>query len=87
MLQAERPDVVLLDLMMPSMTGQEILARMAQDPTLQDISVIVVSAHEQDYLPAGRPGLIEVQRKESFQTGEMVRTLEAIFSALSPGWH
>ncbi len=87
LLQTERPDVVLLDLMMPHMTGQEILARMAQDSALQNISVIVVSAHEQDYTPSGVPGLIEVQRKEAFQPGEMVRTLEGIFSALSPGWH
>jgi CheY-like chemotaxis protein len=87
LLQAERPDVVLLDLMMPKLTGQEILAQMAQDPTLKDIPVIVISAHEQDYTPAGAPGLIEVQRKEPFRTGEMVRTLEGIFSALSPGWH
>ena len=87
LLQEERPDLVVLDLMMPNMTGQEVLKRMAQDPALRDIPVIVVSAHEQSYSPVGMPGLIEVQRKVPFQPGEMVRTLEGIFSALSPGWH
>lgn len=87
LLQEQKPDVVLLDLMMPQMTGQEVLARMAKEPSLRDVAVIVVSAHEQDYTPAGATGLIEVRRQEPFQPGEMVRTLEGIFNALSPGWH
>jgi len=39
-------DVVLLDLMMPEMTGFEVLARMRDDPDLRHIPVVVVSALE-----------------------------------------
>ena len=37
-------DLVILDLMMPMISGWDVLDRMAQDPRLADIPVIVVSA-------------------------------------------
>lgn len=39
-----RPDVILLDLMMPAMNGWEFRAAQKQDATLVDIPVIVISA-------------------------------------------
>ncbi|MFP2961691.1 response regulator [Myxococcus sp. 1LA] len=39
-----RPDLVLLDLMMPVMDGREMLRRMREDPGLQGIPVVVMSA-------------------------------------------
>ena len=39
-----RPDLVLLDLMMPVMDGREMLRRMRDDATLRDIPVVVMSA-------------------------------------------
>jgi CheY-like chemotaxis protein len=40
----ERPDLILLDLMMPVMDGQEMLRRLKEDPTLRGIPVVVMSA-------------------------------------------
>jgi DNA-binding response OmpR family regulator len=40
----ERPDVVILDIMMPDISGMEILKYMHSEPTLADIPVIIVSA-------------------------------------------
>ena len=39
-----RPDLVLLDLMMPVMDGREMLRRMREDTGLQGIPVVVMSA-------------------------------------------
>lgn len=42
-IRANRPDLVLLDLIMPIMSGEEVLAVMETDPALQDIPIIVIS--------------------------------------------
>src|SRR5437762_11749160 len=39
------PSLILLDLMMPVMDGEEFRARQLRDPTLASIPVVVVSAH------------------------------------------
>lgn len=46
MMREQRPDLVLLDLTMPVMTGQELLAVMETDPNLRDIPVIVITTSE-----------------------------------------
>lgn len=42
-----RFDLVLLDIEMPDVGGVEVLERMKADPNLQNIPVIIVSAHEE----------------------------------------
>mgnify|MGYP000244588631 CR=1 FL=1 len=41
---AEQPDIVVLDIMMPEISGFEILRQMHDNPALAGIPVIVVSA-------------------------------------------
>lgn len=41
---AEKPDLVLLDIMMPEISGLDILRQMRSDPALAGIPVIVVTA-------------------------------------------
>lgn len=42
---SERPDLILLDLMMPTASGDSALSFMRGTPNLSDIPIIVVSAH------------------------------------------
>jgi chemotaxis family two-component system response regulator Rcp1 len=47
-----RPDLVLLDLNLPKMSGKEVLAEVKEDPFLKSIPVVIltVSDNEQDIL-------------------------------------
>lgn len=49
-----RPEAIVTDLMMPVMTGWELLSRVVTTPTLAEIPVIVMSAATAK-LPTGRP--------------------------------
>jgi PAS domain S-box-containing protein len=43
------PDLITLDLLMPEMTGWQILGHFAEDPSLRDVPVVVVSAVVRDH--------------------------------------
>ena len=44
-LTKSRPDIVLLDLGLPGVSGSEILVMMRQDERLKDVPVVVITAH------------------------------------------
>ncbi len=46
--QEERPDLVLLDVMMPGLTGFEVLEAIKADPELKDTPVIMITARGQE---------------------------------------
>ncbi|TEU19813.1 MAG: response regulator [Anaerolineales bacterium] len=46
-IRRERPDLILLDLMMPEVDGWEVYRQMKADEQLKDIPVIVVTAKAQ----------------------------------------
>lgn len=45
---APTPDIVLLDLNMPIMSGREVLAEMVADPKLQHIPVVILTTSAED---------------------------------------
>ena len=47
-LEKERPDVILLDLMMPEMDGFEFYERLKKDDKNKDVPVIVLSAFKEE---------------------------------------
>jgi DNA-binding response OmpR family regulator len=58
---SERPDLILLDAMMPGLSGFEVLRRLKGDGSLSAIPVIMVTAkgHERDVLNGLRGGAVD----------------------------
>ena len=44
----QRPDLILLDIMMPQMSGMEVLDRLRANPATAGVPVILVTAKDQD---------------------------------------
>ncbi|HNQ23178.1 MAG TPA: response regulator [Phycisphaerae bacterium] len=42
--EQDRPDLILLDIMMPKMSGFEVCKRLKSDPTTRDIIIVMVTA-------------------------------------------
>ena len=61
--EAPRPDLVLLDMMMPVMGGAEMRAAMAADPALSAIPVVVLSSLPEEAVRARVDGVAAVLRK------------------------
>lgn len=45
---AERPDIVLLDLMLPGFSGYDVLTEMRRKPQLADVPIIVLTARREE---------------------------------------
>jgi CheY-like chemotaxis protein len=80
-MRQHRPDVVLLDLLMPGIDGYDVIARMRADSRLRDVPVIVVSARGAS---ADQPatGLVGLTRQGGLSIGEMTACLKACFDQL-----
>ena len=74
-----RPDLVLLDLMMPEMDGFEVLVEMHQHPDLCDIPVVVLTAKtlSEDEMDRLTLGVTTVLGKGLFSAEETLEHIEA----------
>jgi two-component system, OmpR family, alkaline phosphatase synthesis response regulator PhoP len=47
-IEGEKPDLVLLDVMMPRMNGMEVCQRVKQNPKLDNVYIIILTAKGQE---------------------------------------
>ena len=72
---APNPSLILLDWMMPVMSGAEFREEQVKDPKISDIPVIVVSAHVKADLFGVSLGIQTLVRKP-FPLGELIAEVE-----------
>jgi signal transduction histidine kinase/CheY-like chemotaxis protein len=79
-LQADKPDVILLDLMMPEMDGFAVVAALQKEPRWRDIPVIVITARDLDAKDRERlnSGVKSVLVKETFRPADLVERIRRL---------
>ncbi len=75
----EKPDLVLLDLILPGIDGFEVLARIKEDPALASIPVIILSnlGQKEDVERGLELGAVDYLIKAHFTPGEIVEKVRA----------
>src|SRR5262245_53636031 len=76
--RTERPDAITLDLLLPVMTGEEVLRRLEQDEGGRQIPVVVVSAYTRRLAPSHR--IVRVLPKP-FDIAELLDDVAAAIEA------
>ncbi len=77
-----RPDVILLDLIMPNMDGFQLLERRRSDPALRGIPVIIVSAQDAAGQPIVSNGLA-VARQGGLSARQLLTCIQFLSRSLS----
>jgi CheY-like chemotaxis protein len=83
LLRERRPDVVLLDLIMPGIDGFEVLWEKSQDPNVREIPVITISSRD----PSGEPivsDTLTVTRGGGLSVPNLLRCIRAVSDVLVP---
>jgi two-component system alkaline phosphatase synthesis response regulator PhoP/two-component system response regulator VicR len=79
--EREKPDLIVLDLMMPEMTGFEALEALKKNPETEHIPVIMLTARtqDQDVLRGWQAG-VECYLTKPFNPIELVTFIKRIFA-------
>lgn len=87
-LEVMRPNIVLLDLQLPRVSGVEILKRMRDDERLKRVPVVVITAYAPyaDSLPV-EPDLLLLKPVDINQLSSLVQRLQATQGALDEPPH
>ena len=78
LIRSERPDMIVLDLIMPKLQGFDVLTILKQDALTSAIPVIVLSSltQEQDKQEALDLGAVAYFNKTTFSLSELVKQVE-----------
>lgn len=75
-----KPDLVLLDLILPSIDGFEVLTRVREDPKLSPIPVIILSnlGQREEVEKGLKLGAIDYLIKAHFTPGEIIEKIKNV---------
>ncbi|GAI58361.1 unnamed protein product [marine sediment metagenome] len=78
-IKEEKPDLILLDLILPGIDGFEVLSRMKKESTLASIPVIILSnlGQKDDVEKGLKMGAVDYLIKAHFTPGEIIDKIKA----------
>lgn len=78
----KKPDIILLDLILPGIDGFKVLEEIKQDPRISRIPVIILSnlGQKEDIDKGMRLGAVDFMIKAHFTPNEIVRKIKAVLS-------
>lgn len=81
-IKSEKPDVVLLDLILPGINGFEVLENSKKDPTINEIPIIILSnlGQKEDIEKGKGLGAKDFLVKAHFTPQEIVNKLQTILN-------
>ena len=81
MVDAEQPDLIVLDVMMPEMTGFEVLEKLKANEATQHIPVIMLTGEVQDAdVLHGWQGGVEYYLTKPFNPTELLKFVTLVFA-------
>lgn len=86
MARTEKPDIILLDLMLPGVSGYDILADLKKDPELTRIPVIILSnlGQQEDIDKGLQLGATDFMIKSNFTLDEVSAKMKGILEKTAP---
>jgi signal transduction histidine kinase/CheY-like chemotaxis protein len=85
-IRTEKPDLVLLDLLMPEVDGYQVIEVVRSSPELKDVRIILVSGTLQEVIPSHIQGQITFSYPGGWELSKAVQSIEAVLKSTSPGW-
>lgn len=84
-IQSERPDMVVLDVMMPRQDGFAVLKTLKSDPSTADIPIVMLTAKAQDAdIFRGWQSGADCYLTKPFNPMELLAFVKRIFETLNP---
>ena len=79
-IKEKKPDLVLLDLILPGIDGFEVLTKMKEDSTLSSIPVIILSnlGQKDDVEKGLKLGAVDYLIKAHFTPGEIIEKIKFV---------
>lgn len=85
-IKSEKPDLVVLDVMMPYMDGFEVLQTLRKDPETRELPVIMLTAKAQDAdVFRGWQSGVDCYLTKPFNPMELISFVRRIFKSLDDG--
>ena len=83
-IKEEKPDLILLDLILPGIDGFEVLSKMREDPALAQIPVIILSnlGQKDDVEKGLKMGAVDYLIKAHFTPGEIIEKIKSFWSRM-----